>query len=198
MKIANIVTSNKVDVTDDINVVKDIKDIIEGIPTLVTSYQWLIKNYDDYDFYDKKLEDDLYWTFARTERRDIFANDVEDFVTLANKKLIEKVNYVFIDFIQYHPLTIRKIVKKIISLKYKVAFKHRDMIYIYGDNLIFGVDLDLINYMGLNSIKIENKIKTKCDVFLEDSEIFIEYKDNMERLNHSVKYIPYLYYIKNE
>jgi len=198
MKIANIVTTNKVDVTDDINVVNDIKDIIEGIPTLVTSYQWLIKNYDDYDLYNKKLDDNLYWTFARTERRDIFTNDVENFITIANKKLIENISYIFIDFIQYHPSTIKKIVKKIITLKNKIAFKHKDMIYIYGDNLIFGVDLDLINYMGYDSKMIENKIKTKCDVFLEDSEIFIEYKDNMERLNHSVKYIPYLYYIKNE
>ena len=31
MKIANIVTSNKVDVSDDINVVKSLDDIIEGI-----------------------------------------------------------------------------------------------------------------------------------------------------------------------
>ena len=198
MKIANIVTSNKVDVTDDINVVKDLDDIIEGIPTLVTSYAWVSKNYDDYEIYDKKLEKNLFWTFARTERRDIFASDVESFVTLANKKLIEDIDYIFIDLIQFHPTTIKKIVKKILSIKDKIAFKHKDMVYIYGDKLIFGVDLDLVRYMGLNVDGIENKIKSRCSVFLENDEIFIEYKDNMERLDHSVKYIPYLYAIKNE
>jgi G3E family GTPase len=198
MKIANIVTSNKVDVTSDINVVKDLKDIIEGIPTLVTSYAWVSKNYDDYEIYDKKLDDNLYWTFARTERRDIFATDVELFVTIANKRLIQDINYIAIDLIQFHPDTVRKIIKKILSIDKKTAFKHKDMIYIYGDKLIFGIDLDLINYMGLDVNRIENKIKDRCDVFLEDDEIFIEYKDNMERLDHSVKYIPYLYTIKNE
>jgi len=198
MKIANIVTSNKVDVTDDINVVKDLDDIIEGIPTLVTSYAWVSKNYDDYEIYDKKLAEDLFWTFARTERRDIFASDVESFVTLANKKLIEDIDYIFIDLVQFHPTTIKKIVRKILSIKDKIAFKHKDMVYIYGDKLIFGVDLDLVRYMGLNVEGIENKIKSRCSVFLENDEIFIEYKDNMERLDHSVKYIPYLYAIKNE
>ncbi len=198
MKIANIVTSNKIDVTDDINVVKDLDDIIEGIPTLVTSYIWVSKNYDDYEIYDKKLEENLFWTFARTERRDIFASDVESFVTMANKKLVGDIDYIFIDLIQFHPSTVKKILKKIISIDNKIAFKHKDMVYIYGDKLIFGVDLDLVRYMGLNVEKIENKIKSKCSVFLEDDGIFIEYKDNMERLDHSVKYIPYLYAIKNE
>ena len=198
MKIANIVTSNKVDVTDDINVVKELSDIIEGIPTLVTSYIWVSTNYDDYEIYDKKIEENLYWTFARTERRDIFASDVESFVTMANKKLIEDIDYIFIDLVQFHPTTIKKIVRKILSIDNKIAFKHKDMVYIYGDKLIFGVDLDLVRYMGLDVEGIENKIKSRCSVFLENDEIFIEYKDNMERLDHSVKYIPYLYAIKNE
>ena len=198
MKIANIVTSNKVDVSDDINVVKSMDDIIVGIPTLVTSYEWVSENYTDYDIYDKKLGDNLYWTFARTERRDIFALDVEEFVTLVNQKLVEKVDYVLLDLILFHKSTINKIIRKIFSLPNKIAFKHKDMIYIYGDKFIFGVDLDLIKYMGLDVNRIEIKIKRKCDVFLEDDEIFIEYKDNMERLDYSVKYIPYLYSIKNE
>jgi len=197
MKIANIVTSNKVDVTSDINVVTSLDDIIEGIPTLVTSYEWVSTNYDNYDIYDKKLGDNLYWTFARTERRDIFALDIESFITLANQELINKVDYIFMDVILFHKSTINKIIRKIFSLPNKIAFKHKDMIYIYGGNLIFGIDLNMLNYMGINVIIVENKIKKICNVFLDDNEIFIEYKDNMERLDHSVKYIPYLYAIKN-
>ena len=197
MKIANIVTCNKVDVTDDINVVKELSDIIEGIPTLVTSYAWVSKNYDDYEIYDKKLSENLYWTFARTERRDIFTTDIESFVTMANKKLIEDINYIFIDLIQYPPLKIKKIIKKILSIDNRIGFKHNDMIYIYGDKLIFGIDLYLVRYMGLNVERIEKKIMDGCSVFLGGDEIFIEYKDNLERLNHSIKYIPYLYSIKN-
>lgn len=197
MKIANIVTSNKVDVTSDINVVKSLDDIIQGIPTLVTSYEWVSKNYTDYDIYDKKLADNLYWTFSRTERRDIFALDVEDFITLVNLELVKKVEYIFLDLILFNKSKTKKIIKKIFSLEKKIAFKHKDMVYIYGDGLIFGIDLNMLSYMDVDIILVENKIKRICNVFLDNSEIFIEYKDNMERLNHSVKYIPYLYAIKN-
>lgn len=197
MKIANIVTLNKVDVTTDINVVKSLDDIIVGLPTLVTSYDWVSENYTEYDIYDKKLADNLYWTFAKTERRDIFTTDVEEFITLVNQELIKNIDYIFMDVILFHKSTINKIVRKLFSLPNKIAFKHKDMVYIYGENLIFGIDLNMLRYMGLNTIIIENKIKRNCNVFLDNNEIFIEYKDNMERLNYSVKYIPYLYAIKN-
>ena len=35
------------------------------------------------------------------------------------------------------------------------------MIYIYGENIIFGVDLKLIEFVGLNSDKVKNKIIAK-------------------------------------
>ena len=72
------------------------------------------------------------------------------------------------------------------------------MIYIYGDKLIFGIDLYLIKYMGFDENRVEIKIKNISKEFLEGDEIFILYKDNMERLNNSVKYIPFLCAIKNE
>lgn len=197
MKIANIVTKNSVDVSNDINVVESFDDIIEGLPTIVASYQWLKENYDEYDIDDKQLGDNLYWTFAKTERRDDFNKDIEDFITMVNKELIKKVNYIFIDPLQYQTNTITRIIKKIFSLPNKIGFKDDKMIYIYGGELIFGIDPQLLDYIGIDSIRVENKIKSICDVFLEGDEIFIEYKDNLERLNHSVKYIPYLYAIKN-
>lgn len=198
MKIANIVTTNKVDVTDDINVVKSMDEIIKGLPTLVTSYKWLKENYNDYDIYNKKLADNLYWTFSRTERRDIFTKDVEDFITLVNRDLVKNIYYIFIDLIQFPNTKIIKIIKKIKSLPNKIAFKHNKMIYIYGDKIIFGIDLNLLDYIGLDTKKIEKRIKSNCNEFLEDDEIFIEYKDNMERLDYKVKYIPFLYAIKHE
>ena len=198
MKIANIVTNNKVDVTDDINVVSSIEDIIPDVPTLVTSYEWLKDNYDDYDIYDKKLDDNLYWTFAKTERRDVFNKDVDEFITLSNRELVEDIDYVFLDLIQFHPTTINKIIRKIFSIEDIISFKYKDMIYIYGDKLIFGIDLYLIKYMGFDENRVEMKIKNISKEFLEGDEIFILYKDNMERLNNSVKYIPFLCAMKNE
>jgi len=69
------------------------------------------------------------------------------------------------------------------------------MIYIYGENLIFGLDLNLLNYMKMNTTKIKNRIKTISNVFLDNDNIFIEYKKNVGRLGNQVRYIPYFYSI---
>ena len=71
------------------------------------------------------------------------------------------------------------------------------MFYVYSDNLIFGIDLKLLKYIGLNCDKIKEKIKSISNVFLSDNEILIEYKKCVETLNNRVRYIPYLYFIRN-
>jgi hypothetical protein len=72
------------------------------------------------------------------------------------------------------------------------------MVYTYFDNFIFGFDLELIEFIGLNVEKFLLKIKNKSKVFLEKNTIFIEYKTRIENLDNQVKYIPYLYSIENE
>jgi len=49
--------------------------------------------------------------------------------------------------------------------------------------------------MKINGIKIKNRIKAISTVFLEDNNIFIEYKKNVGRLGNQVRYIPYFYSI---
>jgi hypothetical protein len=71
------------------------------------------------------------------------------------------------------------------------------MIYIYGETFIFGVDLKLLRYVGMNDNKVKDKIKKISNVFMDDSNVFIEYKKNVEMLDNQVRYIPYLYSIIN-
>jgi hypothetical protein len=72
------------------------------------------------------------------------------------------------------------------------------MVYMHFDTFIFGIDLDMIEFIGLNVDKFLLKIKNKSKVFLEKNMIFIEYKTRIENLDNQVKYIPYLYSIENE
>ena len=72
------------------------------------------------------------------------------------------------------------------------------MIYLYSDNLIFGIDLKLARYIGMDIDKLIIKIKSISDVFLTDDEILIEYKKNLEEMDLQARYIPYLVSIINE
>ena len=56
--------------------------------------------------------------------------------------------------------------------------------------------MELYEFVGGNLDKIKNKIKEKSLVFLSGNEVYIEYTNYMERLNHEAKYIPYLEHLK--
>ncbi len=198
MKVANIVSTTNIKVSEEFNVVKAMDNIIHGLPTLIVGFDYVNKNYSNFDITNIELEPNIYWTFKRTERRDKFEEDLIWFKTKVYKDLTSKINYVFVDFIQYNNRIMIKIVKKIIGLKNKITYCHGDMIYIYGENLIFGIDLKLLRYMSVNSLKVKEKIKNISDVFLEDDKILIEYEKNVGKLGDQVRYIPFLYSISNE
>jgi hypothetical protein len=197
MKIANILSTIKIEAPEDFNIVKSSSDLIDGLPTLIVGYDYVNKHYHDFDITNIKLEPNLYWTFKKTEKRDKFDEDLRWFIRKVYEDLTDKLIYLFVDPIQHKPKTLRKIVKKILSLNDVITYQHNEMFYVYSDNLIFGIDLKLLKYLGFNTDKIKEKIKSISNVFLIDDEILIEYKKCIETLNNRVRYIPYLYFIRN-
>jgi hypothetical protein len=197
MKIANILSTIKIEAPEDFNIVKSSSDLIDGLPTLIVGYDYVNKHYHDFDITNIKLEPNLYWTFKKTEKRDKFDEDLRWFIRKVYEDLTDKLIYLFVDPIQHKPKTLRKIVKKILSLNDVITYQHNEMFYVYSDNLIFGIDLKLLKYLGFNTDKIKEKIKSISNVFLIDDEILIGYKKCIETLNNRVRYIPYLYFIRN-
>ena len=198
MKFANIVSTTQINVTDDFNVVQSMDEIIHGLPTLIIGFDYVNKHYPDFDILNSELEPNLYWTFKKTERRDKHEEDLIWFENKVYNDLANKLTYIIVDPIQYHSSSIKKIIRKIYSIEKLISFINGDMVYIFGDKFIFGVDLKLLRFVGLDTNRIKYKIKTKSIVFLEDSEILIEYKNYIDELGLQVKYLPFLYFIRNE
>ena len=199
MEIANIVCLDKLNIGPEFNVVKSVDDIIyNNLPTLIVGYEMAIGLYgvDNINVLKRNVNNKIFWTFRRTVERKIYEPDLEDFMRHAYKKAIEKINYVDLDVIQFKPKKLYKITKKLLQLKNLISYKNdNDVIYVYSDNLIFGIDLKLLNYVGINTEKVEKKIIEKSKVFLVGNEILIEYNNHLERLNHDYKYVPFLYSI---
>lgn len=198
MKVANIVSSNNINVSEEFNVVQSMDEIIHGLPTLIVGFDYVNKHYPDFNILDIELEPNLYWTVKKTERRDKHAEDLTWFINKVYNDLTKDIKYIFIDPIQYKSKSLWKIIRKLYSIKNLVTFVNGDMIYIYGDKFIFGVDLKLMSYIGIKKDKIKNKIKSKSPVFLEENDILIEYKNYIEELGFQIKFLPYLYSIRNE
>jgi hypothetical protein len=197
MKIANIVSLANINVSEDFNVVQSLDDIIQGLPTLIIGWDYVKKHYPDYNIITRELGPNLWWTFKKHEKRDLHEEDIYNFTERTYKNLITDVSYVFVDPIIMSGKKIRKIVKKICSLSSVIAYEHQSMIYLYGEKLIFGIDLSLLSFMNLNVDKLKEKIIKKSSIFLKDESIFIEYKKRVENLDNQVKFIPYLYSIEN-
>ena len=198
MKFANIVSTTQINVPQDFNVVQSMDEIIHGLPTLIIGFDLTDKLFPNYDVGNIKVTDNVYWTTKKTESRDKHNIELEWFKHFAYHELIKDINYIFVDPIQYKKKSQLKILKKIYTIPNKITYQHNDMIYIYSDKFIFGVDLKLIKYIGLDISKIKRKIINISSVFLEGADIFIEYKYIIDDMENQVRFLPYLYSIKNE
>jgi hypothetical protein len=197
-KIANIVSQNNVDVSEAFNVVKTIDEIQCGLPTLIVDFDYVNKTYPDFDITDSYLGDNLWWTFKKSQKRDKYAIDLENFVNTTYNNLLKGVPYFFVDLIQNQPKTLVRVIRKIYDFKEIYTYVNGDMMYVYGQNVVFGIDLRLAKYMGIDSNKIKNKIKEKSTVFLGDNEILIEYKNILLENENHTRYFPYLISIIHE
>jgi hypothetical protein len=116
MTVANIVSNNKINVSEDFNVVKSMDEIIHGLPTLIVGFDYMDKHYPDFNILDRKVSENLYWTFKKTERRDKHDEDLTWFMVNSYNDLIKDISYVFIDPLQYKTKVLLKILRKILFI----------------------------------------------------------------------------------
>lgn len=198
MIIANIITDNKLDLPLEFNQVNKLEEISNNLPTLIIGWYKTKELYSNQDILDRKINETTFWTFKKSEQRDKHETELFEFIDFSYKYLIKDITYFFIDPLNYSLSQIKKIIKKLKESKDIISYKNNDMVYLYTDKIIFGIDLRLLKYMGFDIGKIIEKIGRITLVFLDNSEILIEYKSYIEKINNEIKYIPYLYSVKNE
>jgi hypothetical protein len=87
-----------------------------------------------------------------------------------------------------------RVKRKILSLKNPVVYiSENEMVYIYGENIIFGVDLNVLSLLGGKKEKVIEKVKTLENCILVDSEIFNKCKDFLYKIKNKNRYVPYIY-----
>lgn len=199
MEIANIVTDKKLNLGPEFNVVDTMDEIVyKNLPTLVIGYKEICDIYskDVVNVLKRNVSKNIFWTFNKNVDRDIYHSDIEDFIRHVYKAATSNLNFVDLDVIQFSTKKLRKIVKKLLNTSDFITYKsNNNVLFLYSNNLIFGIDLHLLEYVGLDTQKIEDKIKLKSSVFLSGDEILIEYNNHLERLNYELKYLPFLYSI---
>ena len=199
MYIGNIITSSKIE-DDNFKVCRKIETIDDSLPTLIVGWEKTKEIYGDkVSILHKKIDDKIQWTFSTKERKVDYDKDIESFMSNCYSNIGKDINYVYIDVIHDSKKKIKKIIRKIYSLKNPKVYNHLNrMIYIYGDNIVFGVDTEMLSYIGIDYNKILTKLSKISNCLFIDEKIFNIYKSIINKINGNVRLVPYIYELENK
>lgn len=198
MYIGNIIINDSIKVDEHFNVISNSDDIIQDIPTLYVGIDNANTIGVELNYIERKIDDTTYWTFNKKEKRVLFEEDLFYFIENSYKYLIKKINYKFVDVILTDKDELKEFFNNLQNIPDIVSFYHNNMVYIYFNKTIFGIDLKQLKFLNKNIDKFLSNIKEWSKVFLEGDEILIVYKKYLGMLNDEVKYIPLLYTISED
>lgn len=199
MYIGNIITSSKIE-DENFKVCRKLETIDDSLPTLIVGWDKTKEIYGDkVSILHKKIDDKTQWTFSTKERKVDYDKDIESFMSNCYSNIGKDINYIYIDIIHDSKKKIKKIINKIYSFKNPKVYVHLNrMIYIYGDNIVFGVDIEILNYIGIDHKKVLDKLSKISNCLFIDEKIFNIYKSIINKINGKVRLIPYIYELENK
>jgi len=198
MLIGNVVCERELKIDNRFNVVKSNEEINPDLPTLIVGIDNAKSYSDDISYLDRRINKNTFWTFTRAEKRDLFEEDLFYFIEFAYNQLIKEIRFDFVDLILCDSIQINSVFKNIESSDESITFHHKNMVYTYANNEIYGFDLRQVEYIGKSRSKFIDVIKSFSDVFLQDEKILIEYKKELSVFGDEIKYVPLIYSMRND
>ena len=194
MDVGNIITSSIIK-EDNFKLCNDLESINPSLPTLIVGWskaKELIK--EEISILHKKINDSLYWTFSQKERKVEYDKDIISFKKLCYNNIGNDIPYVYLDILHGKLHINKKIIQKIYTLIDPISYiSKNNMLYIFGENIIFGVDLNICELIGVNKEKIIERIDIIPNSILIGNEIFNKCKDYIKRTDNREKLVPYIF-----
>lgn len=192
-----ITRSNRVDTVDYVNITKDIASIDQSIPTLIVGKKLAIDTFgkDNIHFFDKKVKDNVYWTYSRLERRDVYEGDIEKFNYKIINTIKSSVRYTSYSFMTSSLKRVRDMMRYLSYGDRKYIYLSGKHIYVYSNGgLVFGISMNETDYLGIDRDRIKKFLSRNGNVIISRTD-FISPET---RKSISEPYmIPYLYSIRN-
>lgn len=196
--IGRIITKSKnIEPLDFVEVTDDKEKIDKSIPTLIIGKQTAESIYgkDKIHLLDKKIEDNVYWTFGKLEKRTEFENDLETFNNIILKNLLETVNYVYFNIFTMSMSCIKRFIKYLSNDIDKVIYRFGDHLYVLCNNSVVGISMIDLEYIGIDKNSVIQKIEKNTHNKIINNDYFIS-KNLKNKLNGNKIIVPYLYFLK--
>jgi len=198
MYIGNIVTDNIIK-DNNFKVCTSIDLIDETLPTLIIGWKLVKEMYgDNVSILHKKINQRTYWTFNKRERKIDFENDLELFKDFCIESFGENIPYVYFDILYGKKNINYRILRKLLSLKNPITYiDDNGMVYIYSENIIFGIDLNILDFFKGKKDKVIKKLKNIKNNVFANNEIFNSNGDLLIKVKNKKRLIPYITNILN-
>lgn len=192
-KSKNVETIEFVDVTNDKSLAKNCT-----IPTLVIGKKNIqdIAGKENVHFLNKKVSDNLYWTFAKTEQRNEYEKDLKEFNNMLLKRLVSNIQYKYLNIFTESLSTIKRFITFMNNHTPKVVYISYTMIYVYCKNTVYGISLTDLAYIGIKRDKIFRRIKQNEYNVIITNDYFLT-KDVKRYIKGSKILVPYIFFLQN-
>lgn len=195
--IGNIVTKNKIDVSEFLLVTDDISSVNMGIPTIIVGWSLVKELFPDQDILNKQINENITWTFSKREKRYKYEQDIEDFVKMCIKRMLENINYKFFNYLVASPEK-RKNFVNFVNRGGCYMYYNARFLYVYSPNskMTIGLSLTDLRYAGIKIKSFLSMLNIEDNNFIANNLDFLS-NDSLILLKDNVKVAAYLNYLKN-
>jgi hypothetical protein len=197
MNIGRIISNKEnIDTLDFVDVTENIGSIDNFIPTLIIGKKKAEEIYgkENIKVLDKKITNNVSWTFDKVERRNEYERDLKAFNDSLIKTIKKNIKYEFFN-IYIEPISrIKKLIAFIKSPKIKYIYIFNDHIYMYYKNIVYGISLSDIQYLGINKNRILRLLNSNSSNIIVENNDFLT-KKMRQIIKEDKILIPYLYFL---
>jgi hypothetical protein len=191
--IANILTDKKLNFNKLYNVVSDKNDLIEDIPTLVIGWEYTKNIFPNANILNWEIGDNFYWTYGNREKRNKYDENLEKFKTLAIKRFVKSVKYVYYNILTADNL-LKAYILNIIENIGSNLYIADNMLYIWDDNenVVIGISLRDIEYSGKDTKQIFSKIYKNPQnhiITINEDELTWDIRNSLRNYNYVIPYL---------
>lgn len=175
MVLGYIVSEKKLkDIDGFVEQVTDIQMADSTKPILIVGWKKAKQDPRYKSVLEKQLDENVYWTFGKTESRADFEEDLREFYSIIYNNILNNINYYYINIYKLKYSKIKKIYNIILtSGEVKNIYLSKGVLYIPYDGKVFGLSLPILEYCGIPKEKVLEKIKSKGIGIIEDNGKFI-------------------------
>lgn len=152
----------------------------DGIPTIVVGKKRAIELFgvENIHVLDREIQKNLWWTYAKNERRADFEEDIAKFKKKIRNRIAFSVKYYFVNLLTEKLSFIKKLIVWFGSKSKKIVYITERHIYAYGGKDVIGISFNDLEYIGVNPDKVVKKISSnQSNTVVSHTEIAEKFRE---------------------